>query len=153
MRLLDGVVTVWDGASWRNLADVLLMPRGYIGTVVGSTDVTGITTVETDVVTGPINLVIGRRYELTVSVPFDQSVGTDVFILRGYIAGTLKLFAYAPSNVSNFIWYATSDSYVAAATGASNVKVTVQRNSGTGTGESRAAAIWNSKLTIKDIGI
>lgn len=126
---------------------------GFKGQVTSASDVTGIAGTETDIVTGSVTLKAGRSYEMTMRLHAALTVATDVFFLRGYIGGTLAIFQPLVNTANGQVVNLVSIPVGAAVGGATTIRATLQRSSGTGTASCLNASFLGGVLTVKDIGV
>lgn len=153
--LVDGMVWIRSGdlgLRFRANGQTVTPALGYVTQLSDASDHVTSGTTELTVLTNAVVLIAGRRYELTLTMHTGLTVATDQFTIRGYIAAQVPLVAIAPSVSANQIVAMTSQASSQVAGGSTTIKVTVQRNAGTGTCAVSGAAFQTTLLTVKDIG-
>jgi hypothetical protein len=125
---------------------------GQVARIVGSTDITGIGATETAVNAGSANFIVGRRYNLVIRQAYQQSVASDTFFIRAYIAGTQLTSIVPEATTGTRVYNVPTIAYTPAGGGSLAISVTVTRMGGGGVANCLNAGYYNAVIDVFDVG-
>lgn len=135
-------------------AELNVLPGGRVAGATYSSDQGSITTVETDL-TGlsfSFTAIADRYYVLEGLVPVISTVSSDVALLRGYFAGAIVIGDTAPLSNSSTRYLKVRSRPLTTTAGSKTCKLTLVRESGSGTLTAQSGAALASHIVVYDVG-